>query len=118
MIIRLFLILLALNAIAFAVRAEASEPRLAEPVISERMMAERDGVMSPEDIYEFQEWMSGDTREDRSDAVAAIGSRLLSLGLTRSSRNAGKSYASDPAQADHGIALLNEGACLNLRWNF
>ncbi|OZC36561.1 hypothetical protein B9Q17_16240 [Marinobacter vinifirmus] len=117
MIIRLFLILLALNLVAFAVRAEATEPVLSEPMLSERMMAERDGAMSPEDIYEFQEWMSGDVEEGRSDAFAAIGSRLLSHGLVRS-RNSGKSYASDGAQADHGIALLNEGACLNLRWNF
>ena len=117
MIIRLFLILLVLNLLAFAVRAEAAEPVLYEPVLSERMMAERDGTVSPEDIYEFQEWMSGDVDEDRSDAIAAIGSRLLSLGLARA-RSSGKNYASDGAQPDHGIALLNEGASLNLRWNF
>ena len=117
MIIRLFLILLVLNLVAFAVRAEAAEPVLSEPMLSERMMDERDGAMSTQVISEFPVWMSGDVEEDRSDAFAAIGSRLLSLGLVRS-RNSGKSYASDGAQADHGIALLNEGACLNLRWNF
>lgn len=117
MIIRLFLILLALNLAAFAVRAEAAGPMLSEPMLSERMMAERDGMMSAEEIYEFQEWMSGEAGEDRSDALAAIGSRLLSLSFSRPDRSK-KGYASDPAQPDHGVALLNEGACLNLRWNF
>ena len=117
MIIRLFLLLLVLNLVAFAVRAEAAEPVLYEPILSDRMMAERDGSMSPEDIYEFQEWISGDSDQDRNDALAAIGSRLLSLSLIRT-RSAGNSYASDGAQPDHGVALLNEGASLNLRWNF
>lgn len=112
MIIRLFLVLLALNLLAFVVRAEA-----AEPMLSERMMAERDDSVSVEKIYELQEWMAGDYQDDDADAVAAIGSRLLSLSLS-SSRSTDRTYASDRAQPDHGIALLNEGACLNLRWNF
>ncbi|GGC81314.1 hypothetical protein [Marinobacter halophilus] len=112
MIIRLFAILLALNFVAFVVRAEA-----AEPMLLDRMMAERDDMMSVDEIYQLQEWMSGDYQEDHADAVAAIGSRLLSLGF-RDDQGAQKSYASDRAQADHGIALLNEGACLNLRWKF
>ena len=66
---------------------------------------------------QLQERMSGDFDYDSSEAFAEIGSRLLSLTLTRS-RNTGKQYASDPAQADHGISLLNEGARLNLKWNF
>lgn len=112
MIIRLFIVLLALNFVAFMVRAEA-----AEPMLSDRMMAERDDRMTAEKITELQEWMSGAYQEDETDAVAAIGSRLLSLSLS-GNRSSGKAYASDRAQADHGIALLNEGACLNLRWNF
>lgn len=112
MIIRLFVALLALNFVAFVVRAEA-----AEPILSERMMAERNDMVTVEEIYALQEWMSGDFQEDHVDAVAAIGSRLLSLSFS-GGRASGKNYASDRAQADHGIALLNEGACLNLRWMF
>ena len=117
MILRLFVVLLALNSVAFAMRADAAQPKLSEPMLSERMMAERDEMTTAEDVYELQEWMSGDYEDDRSDALTAIGSRLLSLSLSRS-RTAEKTYASDPAQPDHGIALLNEGACLNLRWKF
>ncbi|HAC28899.1 MAG TPA: hypothetical protein DCF82_13955, partial [Marinobacter hydrocarbonoclasticus] len=96
---------------------DAAQPMLSEPMLSERMMAERDEMTTAEEVYELQEWMSGDYEDDRSDALTAIGSRLLSLSLSRS-RTAEKTYASDPAQPDHGIALLNEGACLNLRWKF
>lgn len=112
MIIRLFAILLALNFVAFVVRAEA-----AEPVLSDRMMAERDDRVSADEIYQLQEWMSGDYQEDHTDAVAAIGSRLLSLSFSEH-QSSQQTYASDRAQTDHGIALLNEGACLNLRWKF
>lgn len=112
MVIRLFLVLLALNLLAFAVHANA-----AEPLLDDRMMAERDGRMSPEEMAELQEWMSGESDDERTEAVAAIGSRLLSLTLSNDQRR-GRSYASDPAEPDHGIGLLNEGASLNLRWKF
>ena len=107
MIIRIFVALLALNLIAFVVRAEASG----------RAFEEAENAPTAEEIYELQERMSGDFDYDSSEAFAEIGSRLLRLTLTRS-RNTGKQYASDPAQADHGISLLNEGARLNLKWNF
>ncbi|WP_417565927.1 hypothetical protein [Marinobacter sp.] len=107
MIIRIFVALLALNLVAFVVRAEASG-RVFEAV---------ENAPTTEEIYELQERMSGDFDNDSSEAFTEIGSRLLSLTLTRS-KSSGKHYASDPAVADHGIALLNEGACLNLKWNF
>ncbi|PHQ24551.1 hypothetical protein CLH62_16785 [Marinobacter guineae] len=107
MIIRIFVALLALNLVAFVVRAEASG----------RVFEEVENAPTTEEIYELQERMSGDFENDSSEAFTEIGSRLLSLTLTRS-ESSGKRYASDPAQADHGIALLNEGACLNLKWNF
>ena len=106
MIIRIFVALLVLNVTAFVVRAEASE----------RMFNEPSEIMTTEDIYELQQRMAGDF-DDEADVFAEIGSRLLSLSLVRT-RNTGKQYASSPAQADHGIALLNEGAFLNLKWNF
>lgn len=100
MIIRIFVALLALNMVAFVVRAEAEERGVAE------------------DVYELQERMAGDfERDDSKDALAEIGSRLLSLSLYRS-ESGGKRYASDRARADHGVALLEEGAALNLKWNF
>ncbi|MFT7337979.1 MAG: hypothetical protein ACI92B_001307 [Marinobacter maritimus] len=106
MIIRIFVALLVLNVTAFVVRADASE----------RMFNEPSEIMTAEDIYELQQRMAGDF-DDAADAVAEIGSRLLSLSLVRTD-NSGKQYASSPVQADHGVALLNEGASLNLKWNF
>ncbi|MBQ0834288.1 hypothetical protein [Marinobacter sp.] len=107
MIIRIFIALLVLNVAAFVVRADASERASDEP----------GEVMTTEDVYQLQQQMYGDVEDDNYEAVAEIGSRLLSLSLVRTD-NSGKRYASQPAQADHGIALLNEGACLNLKWNF
>ncbi|PXX90220.1 hypothetical protein DIT71_11995 [Marinobacter vulgaris] len=104
MIIRIFVALLALNMIAFVVRAEAGE----------RVFADE---MPAEDIYQLQDQMSGDFESDDVDMYANLGSRLLSLGFSGSDTRS-RSYASDPARADHGIALLEEGACLNLKWNF
>ncbi|MFO8142029.1 MAG: hypothetical protein R6T87_09120 [Marinobacter sp.] len=112
MIIRLFVALLALNFVAFVVRAEA-----AGPVLADRMMAERDDAITVAEVYEFQEWIAGDDQDGHDDAVTAIGSRLLSLSFS-GNQGSQRTYASDRAQADHGIALLNEGACLNLRWKF
>jgi len=107
MIIRIFFALLALNLVAFVVRAEASG----------RLFEEIEKAPTAQQIYELQERMSGDFDQDSSEAFSEIGSRLLSLTLSRS-ESSEKRYASDPAQADHGIALLNEGACLNLKWKF
>jgi hypothetical protein len=104
MIIRIFIALLALNMLAFVVRAEAAERVFADQVPTQ-------------DVYELQEQMSGDFDRETSDMVASIGSRLLSLSLSGSDRKE-KAYASDSAKADHGIALLEEGACLNLKWVF
>ncbi|MGO1691441.1 MAG: hypothetical protein ACTHY7_00310 [Marinobacter sp.] len=107
MIIRIFVALLVLNVAAFVVRAEASE----------RAFDGQSEITTTEDVYQLQQQRSGDFDEDNTYAVTEIGSRLLSLSLVRTG-NTGKHYASQPAQADHGIALLNEGACLNLKWNF
>lgn len=107
MIIRIFVLLLALNAATFIASAEASEHS-----------SEWSGdVMTTEEVYELQQRVSGEFEEGNADALAEIGSRLLSLSLVRNS-DTGKHYASQPAQADHGIALLDEGASLNLKWNF
>lgn len=107
MIIRIFVALLVLNVAAFVVRAEASE----------RSRDELSNITTTEDVYQLQRQRSGDFDESDTYAVTEIGSRLLSLSLV-SKDDSGKQYASQLAQADHGIALLNEGACLNLKWNF
>ncbi|MGO1501298.1 MAG: hypothetical protein ACTHWH_08465 [Marinobacter sp.] len=107
MIIRIFLALLVLNITAFVVRAEASD----------RAFDDLSDILTSEDVFQMQQQMSGDFEASNADAAAEIGSRLLSLSLVRTNKT-GKHYASQPAQADHGIALLNEGARLNLKWNF
>lgn len=106
MIIRLFVALLILNTVAFVVRAEAGE---------------REAL--PTEIHigntsEIQDRMSGDFIYDDEDALMDLGSRLLSWQLSSSPSNHGRRYASATAQPDHSIALINEGAALNLRWNF
>ncbi len=103
MIIRIFIALLALNMMTFVVRAEASEPAF-------------DGSQA-QDVYELQEHMSGDFERNEQDELTRIGSRLLSLGFSEVAKS-GRTYGSDAAVADHGVALLQEGACLNLKWNF
>lgn len=104
MIIRIFLVLLALNMLAFVVRAEASERAFTEEV-------------RVQDVYALQEEMSGDFKRESVDMYAAVGSRLLTLSLSDSGSQ-GRTYASEATRSDHGIALLDEGACLNLKWNF
>ena len=109
MIIRLFIALFILNTLAFVVRAEASE----------RVF---DDSLSVQDVHRLQEEMSGDFDRTNTevDIVASLGTRLLSLSLSDSDRGkTGKrSYASQQIQPDHGVALLNEGASLNLKWIF
>ncbi|SET01224.1 MULTISPECIES: hypothetical protein [Marinobacter] len=106
MILRLFVALLILNTVAFVVRAEAGE---------------REAL--PTEIYngnpsEIQDRMSGDFIYDDEDALLDLGSRLLSWRLSDSADRHGRRFASESAQPDHSIALINEGAALNLRWNF
>lgn len=105
MIIRLFLALLVLNMVAFVVRADAAE----RPVIAADQF--------PEDLYELQDRMSGDFERREDEQLTALGSRLLSWRFSRK-QDDGHHYASDAAVPDHGIALINEGACLNLKWKF
>lgn len=108
MIIRIFLVLLVLNMLAFVVRAEAAEP-----------YADAETQVRAEDVYELPEHLlTGEYTSDNPDeALTAIGARLLTLGFMNN-RPDGKRYGSDPAYADHGVALLEQGACLNLKWNF
>ncbi|MDX1633528.1 MAG: hypothetical protein R3280_02725 [Marinobacter sp.] len=106
MIIRIFLVLLALNLVAFVVRAEANE----RPAIAAELY--------PEELTELQDRMSGDfDSTEEEDALTTLGSRLLSWRFSRN-RDDGRHYAYEAARPDHGIALIENGACLNLRWNF
>ena len=106
MVIRLFILLLVLNMVAFVVRAEAGE----RGTIAESLY--------PAELSELQERMSGNYEtSEEEDALTTLGSRLLSWRFSRDSAE-GRSYASDRARPDHGLALIEDGACLNLRWNF
>lgn len=111
MIIRIFIALLALNMVAFVVRAEAAD----------RVHDGMTNTVSAVELYEQQKRAAGNYDEsddnDNIEAFSEIGSRLLTLSLYRSDDNS-RRYASQPAQPDHGIALMDEGACLNLKWNF
>ncbi|MDC0662586.1 hypothetical protein [Marinobacter sp. SS21] len=104
MVIRIFVALLALNMLTFVVRADAAER---EPVLAE---------IAVDNLYQLQEQMSGDFERDETDALTEIGSRLLSLGFNSAADD--KSYASQAVKPDHGVALLQRGACLNLKWKF
>lgn len=104
MVIRIFIALLTLNMVAFVVRAEAADRNTF------------DYEISPDTVYELQEEMSGDFVRDESDALTEIGSRLLSWSFTRD--DGGKHYASEAVRPDHGVALLERGACLNFKWDF
>lgn len=105
MIIRLFLALLFLNMVAFVVRADAAE----RPVVAADQF--------PEDLYELQDRMSGDFERRDTEQLTTLGSRLLSWRLSSRQKD-DHHYASEAAIPDHGIALINEGACLNLKWKF
>lgn len=104
MIFRIFLILLALNSLAFVVKADA---------------AERVDISDEEftDIYALQDAMSGDFERDDADAIAELGSRILRWSISDTDKDSQR-YASEGARPDHGVALIEDGACLNLKWNF
>ncbi|WP_336367151.1 hypothetical protein [Marinobacter sp. C2H3] len=108
MVFRLFLILLTLNLLAMAFRADAADLDV------EGSLEALDTV---EQLHQMQRRVSGEFDEDDTSAAAELGSRLLSLTLFRS-HDRSKRYAYESTQADHGIALLENGACLRLRWKF
>lgn len=105
MIVRLFVALLILNTVAFVVRAEAGEREVLPREIHSGQPSE------------IQHRMAGDFVYDSEDALIDLGSRLLSWRFSTSS-DAARQYASDADRPDHSIALINEGAALNLRWTF
>lgn len=105
MITRIFLALLILNTVAFVVRAEAGER---ETLPNEIYVG---------DTHEIQDRMSGDFIYDSEDALMDLGSRLLSWRLS-SAPDGGRRYAYESAQPNHSVALINEGAALNLSWRF
>jgi hypothetical protein len=116
MILRLFFTLLIINVAIFAVSADASE----QTVSSDRSAVKKSVTMA--DVQQLQSVMSGrnyatiDQTEDTADIFAEVGSRLLTLSLTR--RDTSRRYAYETIRADHGLALIDEGACLNLKWTF
>lgn len=104
MVVRLFLILLFLNAVAFVAKADANDNLPVE-------------LQSDPSLHNLQEAMSGKFDRDERDSLTELGSRLLRWRFSDNNDD-GKHYASEQMQPNHGIALINEGACLNLKWDF
>ncbi|TBW49969.1 hypothetical protein EZI54_18760 [Marinobacter halodurans] len=106
MVIRIFLLLLVLNSLAFVVKADAAE----------RTEYREDAY---DNRYAAQDAMPDDLQQDDVEAAVEVGSRLLQWRFS-SNDDDGKRYASESLRADHGLALIDEGdgACLNLKWNF
>lgn len=104
MILRIFLILLAVNTLAFVARADASEATDTDNEI--RMMTEAgfyDNVHEPdEDIFE----------------LADLGARFLKWRFTRYNEDEHRRFASKRVSSDHGFAVVEDGAALNLKWRF
>jgi hypothetical protein len=116
MILRLFFTLLIINVAIFAAGADASE----QTGSSNRGTVKETVTMT--DVKQLQAVMAGrnyatiDQTEDNVDILTEVGSRLLTLSLTR--RDKSRRYAYETIRADHGFALIDEGACLNLKWTF
>jgi len=116
MILRLFFTLLIINIVIFAAGADASE----QTDNSDRGTVKDAVTMA--DVKQLQDVMAGrsyatiDQTEGSTDILAEVGSRLLTLSLTR--RDTLRRYAYETMRADHGFSLIDEGACLNLKWTF
>ena len=108
MIFRVFIALLFLNVVGNVATAEASD----SDVLRMPGMAGKESV----EALQVRENLGDDALTER-DMITDTGARLLSLRLS-SSDSSGRHYASDSVRPDHSLSLLNEGACLNLRWNF
>lgn len=103
MVLRLFFILLAVNTVAFVAHAEASEQQ-------ERV--ERPDLWA---IVEAGPANAEDELEDELGELADLGARFLKWQFTREQ---GPRYASERVFSDHGIAMVDDGAALNLKWRF
>jgi hypothetical protein len=116
MILRLFFTLLIINIAIFAASVDASE----QIGSSDRSTVKESVTMA--DVKQLQAVMAGrsyatiDQTEGSADILAEVGSRLLTLSLTR--RDTSRRYAYETIRADHGFSLIDEGACLNLKWTF
>lgn len=116
MILRLFFTLLIINVAIFAASADASE----QTGSAGRVTAHPAVTMA--DVKHLQAVMAGrsyatiDQMEGSADILAEVGSRLLTLSLTR--RDTSRRYAYETIRADHGLALIDEGAYLSLKWTF
>lgn len=105
MVLRLFLILLALNTVAFVAHADAAQPGEAG-TDGIRIMMEA-GQRGPID----------ETEEDLSE-LADLGARFLKWRFTSKEEREAYRYASERIFADHEVAVVEDGAALNLTWRF
>lgn len=108
MVLRIFLILLAVNTIAFVARADAAD------IEREGKAAAEIRVMTEAGLYDG---VGAEGGEDVTD-LADLGARLLMWRFTRDRDEDRERFASDRVFADHGVNLVEDGAALNLMWRF
>ena len=116
MILRLFFTLLIINVAIFAVSADASEQTNGSDLGAVKKSVTMADVKQLQAVMSGRNYATIDQTEDNADIFAEVGSRLLTLSLTR--RDTSRRYAYETIRADHGLALIDEGACLNLKWTF
>ena len=105
MVLRIFIILLAVNTLAFVARADAAESD-SRQVVEVRMMMEPGGF---ENI---------DADNDAVSELADLGARFLKWRFSDRDDTDGERYASERVFSDHGVAVVDDGAALNLTWRF
>jgi hypothetical protein len=105
MVLRIFLILLAVNTVAFVARAHASEGTGSGADEIRMMMAAGQGD-------------SLDEPEDDISELADLGARLLKWRFTSKEERDLDRYASERVFSDHGVAVVEDGAAVNLTWRF
>lgn len=105
MVLRIFLILLVVNTVAFVARADASESTAGDSN-EIRMMMEAGHAAGANDA------------EDNISELADLGARFLKWRFTSAEERNRDRYASERVFSDHGVAVVEDGAALNLTWRF
>lgn len=106
MVLRIFLILLALNTLAFVAHADASEMGA-----EDRTTAEIEWMMAAA-VYD-----NGGAEEEGIADLADLGARFLKWRLSRDHSDRER-FASNRIFSDHGIHVVEDGAAVNLTWRF
>lgn len=102
---RLLSILLAFHTVAFVAHAGAAE----------HGEGGTDGIKM---MMEAGQRGPIDETEETLSELADLGARLLKWRFTSKEEREAERYASERVVADHGIAVVEDGAALNLTWRF